>query len=62
MSNDKISDKKKTILDVIKDNPTATIAELAELTGKSQSTISRELKKYQTVGLFYREGSRKNGR
>ena len=47
---------------VIKDNPTATIVQLSELTGKSQSTISRELKEYQTAGLIRREGARKNGR
>jgi predicted HTH transcriptional regulator len=58
----KINEKIKTTLDVIKDNPTATIPILAELTGKSQSTISRELKEYQSAGLLRREGARKNGR
>jgi len=66
MSNDKIigkiNDKIKTTLDIIKDNPAATIPQLAELTGKSQRTISRELKEYQAAGLIYREGARKNGR
>jgi DNA-binding Lrp family transcriptional regulator len=66
MSNEKIigkiNDKTKTTLDVIKDNPTATIVKLSELTGKSQSTISRELKEYQAAGLIRREGARKNGR
>jgi len=36
--------------------------DLAELTGKSQITISRELKSYQDSGLLRREGARKNGR
>jgi predicted HTH transcriptional regulator len=58
----KINEKIKTTLDVIKDNPTATIPKLAELTGKSQSTISRELKEYQNAGLLYREGARKKGK
>ena len=58
LSNDKI----KTTLDVIKDNPTATIPTLAELTGKSQSSISRKLKEYQATGHLLREGARKNGR
>lgn len=58
---DKINDKIKTTLDVIKDNPTATIPRLAELTGKLQSTISRELKEYQAAGLVRREGVRKKG-
>ena len=66
MSNDKIvgkiNEKKKTTLDVIKENPTATIPKLVELTGKSSSTISRELKEYKTAGLIHREGSRKSGR
>jgi len=57
----KINDKIRTTLDVIKDHPTATIAKLAELTGKSQSTISRELKEYQSAGLLRREGARKKG-
>jgi predicted HTH transcriptional regulator len=60
-SNDKIKDKPRTALDVIRENPTATIAELAELAGKSASTISRELKEYQTAGLIKRIGARKNG-
>ncbi|MCL2078465.1 MAG: putative DNA binding domain-containing protein [Oscillospiraceae bacterium] len=58
----KINDKIKTTLDVIRDNPTATIVKLSELTGKSQSTISRELKEYQVAGFIRREGARKNGR
>jgi len=66
MSNDKIigkiNDRTKTTLDVIKSNPNAPIPKLAELTGKSQSTISRELKWYQAAGIIYRDGARKNGR
>jgi len=66
MSNDKINgkinDKIKTTLDFIKENPTATIPKLAELTSKSQRTISRELKEYQAAGIIYREGARKNGK
>ena len=57
----KIRGKVKTTLDVIKDDPTATIVKLSELTSKSQSTISRELKEYQAAGLLRREGSRKKG-
>ena len=66
MSNEKIigkiNEKTKTTLDVIKGSPTATIVKLSEMTGKSQSTISRELKEYQDAGLIRREGARKNGR
>jgi hypothetical protein len=35
----KIKEKPRTTLDVIRENPTATIAELAELAGKSASII-----------------------
>jgi len=66
MSNDKIigkiNDNIKTTLAVIKENPTATIPKLAELTCKSQRTISREIKEYQSAGLIYRDGARKNGK
>jgi predicted HTH transcriptional regulator len=60
--NNKKADKKKSTLEMIKRNPTATIATLAELTGKSAATISRELKEYQAAGLLRREGARKKGR
>jgi predicted HTH transcriptional regulator len=58
----KINDKTRTTLDVVKENPTTTIPALSELTGKSQSTISRELKEYQAAGLLRREDARKKGR
>ena len=61
-SNVRVNDNTKATLDVIKDNPTTTIADIAELTGKSQRTISRELKEYQTAGYLHREGARKTGR
>jgi len=60
--NDKINGKIKSLLEILKNNPTATIPDLVEVTGKSQSTISRELKGYQEAGLLRREGSRKNGK
>jgi len=60
--NDKINGKTKTLLNILKYNPTATIPDLVEVIGKSQSSISRELKEYQEAGLLRREGSRRNGR
>jgi len=60
--NDKINDKISSTLDLLRYNPTATIPDLIEVTGKSQSTISRELKEYQESGLLRREGSKKTGR
>lgn len=62
MTNGKINGKINSILDVLKCNPTATIPELIEATGKSQRTVSRELREYQEAGLLQREGARKNGR
>ena len=54
--------KAKTTLDVLKDNPSATIGYISYITGKSQRTISRELREYQDSGLLYRDGARKNGK
>ena len=59
---EKINDKINSTRDILRGNPTATIPDLAEVTGKSQSTISRELRAYQNAGLLRREGSRKTGR
>ncbi len=56
-----INGKIKSILDVLKTNPDATIPDLVELTGRSQRSISRELKEYQEAGMLRREGARKNG-
>ena len=60
--NGKISGKIKSTLDLLKSTPTMTIPELAEYAGKSQRSISRELREYQDAGLLRREGGRKNGR
>ena len=60
--NGKINDKINSTLDVLKANPTATIPDLAELTGKSQRSVSRELREYQDAGRLRRNGARKNGR
>jgi predicted HTH transcriptional regulator len=59
---DKINDKTKTTLDVIRETPTATTAYISNITGKSQSTVARELKEYQETGLLRREGARKKGK
>lgn len=59
---DKINGKIKSILEILKHNPKATITDLVEITGKSQSTIVREMKSHQQTGLLYRDGSRKNGK
>jgi len=60
--NDKLNDNANAVLEVLKINPTATTDDLIEATGKSQSTIARDLKRYQESGLIHREGSRRNGK
>ena len=62
LPNGKINGRINSILDVLKANPTVNITDLAELTGKSRRTISRELQEHQDAGLLRREGARKNGR
>jgi len=59
--NDRLNGKIKSTLEILKNNPTATTADLVAITGKSQSSIARELKDYQNAGLLRREGSRKSG-
>jgi predicted HTH transcriptional regulator len=56
-----IKERPPTTLDLVKERPTATIPVLAELTGKSQRTITCELNNYQEAGLIHRKGTRKNG-
>ena len=60
--NDKMTGKRNPLLSILKSNPTATIPDIVEATGKSQRTVSRGLKEYQEAGLLRREGSRRSGR
>jgi ATP-dependent DNA helicase RecG len=60
--NGKIKSLKDEIVDILKSNPLATIPNLVESTGKSQRTISRDLKELQEAGKLIREGARKNGK
>ena len=60
-SADKINDKIKATLSIMIKDPQVTIPEIAKLTGKSQSTISREIKACKEAGVLRREGARKNG-
>jgi predicted HTH transcriptional regulator len=56
------TEKARTTLEIIKANPTVTIPGLAEATGKSERSVSRELKEYQDAGLLRRDGSKRYGR
>ena len=60
--NGNINGNINSLLGVLKNNPTATLDDLVEVSGKSKRTVSRELKNYQESGLLHREGSRKNGK
>jgi DeoR/GlpR family transcriptional regulator of sugar metabolism len=60
--NGKIKSLKDEIVDILKSNPLATITDLVEFTGKSQRTISRDLKELQYAGKLIREGARKTGK
>lgn len=52
----------KTVLDIIKENPTVTRDELCAILGKSVSTIYREIDTLKKQGVVVRVGSNKNGR
>ncbi|MCF0214921.1 MAG: winged helix-turn-helix transcriptional regulator, partial [Fibrobacteraceae bacterium] len=49
------------ILEILRENPSATYAELAEITGKNRDTMASHLKKLQENGLVERVGADKNG-
>ena len=50
------------IINVLKNNPTATQKRIAELTGKSERTIKRRTVEMQDKGLISRENGKRNGR
>jgi ATP-dependent DNA helicase RecG len=52
----------KNILEVLKNNPTATQAEIAAVVGKSLRTVKAEIAVLKEKGLLIREGAKKNGR
>jgi predicted HTH transcriptional regulator len=60
--NGKIKSLKDEIVDILKTNPLATMTDLVESTGKSERTISRDLKELQEAGKLSREGARKTGK
>ena len=50
------------LLEIMRDRPTITQAELVAELGVVRSTVSRWIKTLQDNGYLLREGSRKNGR
>ena len=52
----------RSVLDCISSNPDATVAELAEMSGLSTSTVTRRIRQLKDSGAIVREGNRVNGR
>lgn len=51
-----------SVLDAIKKNGDATVAELASMTGLSTSTVTRRIRQLRDSGVIVREGSKAKGR
>lgn len=58
----KLSLEEQAIINVIKNNPTATQKQIAEATGKSERTIKRRTVEMQEKGLISRENGKRNGK
>ena len=58
----KLSERQRTILALISDNPSITLPQLANELSMSESTIRRELDLLQKDSVISRQGSRKSGR
>ena len=55
-------EEEQAIINVIKNNPTATQKQIAEATGKSERTIKRRTVEMQEKGLISRENGKRNGK
>ena len=58
----KLSLEELAIINVLKNNPTVTQKQIAELTGKSERTVKRRTVEMQEKGLICREHGKRNGR
>ena len=58
----KLSLEELAIINVLKNNPTATQKQIAEATGKSERTIKRRTVEMQEMGLISRENGKRNGK
>ena len=56
-----LSEREKSILDLIKNNPAITASELAEKLAVNEKTIKRNITELKEKGILYREGSKKTG-
>ena len=58
----KLSLEELAIINVLKNNPSATQKQIAELTGKSERTVKRRTVEMQEKDLISRENGKRNGR
>ena len=58
----KLSLEELAIINVLKNNPTATQKRIAEETGKSERIIKRRTVEMQVKGLISRENGKRNGK
>lgn len=58
----KLSLEELAIINVLKNNPSATQKHIAEVTGKSERTIKRRTVEMQEKGLISRENGKRDGR
>ena len=55
-------DKKRTIIEIVKDNPEITQNELMEVLSLSRKQVQLEMKALKEAGMLYRSGSNRKGR
>ena len=58
----KLSLEELAIINVLRNDPTATQKQIAEATGKSERTIKRRTVEMQEKGLISRENGKRNGK
>lgn len=56
-----LSDRQKTIIKIVQENPYITQKEMAEKTNVSRQTISKDILHLFNLKIIYRDGSRKKG-
>ena len=56
-----VSERQEKILSMIADDGNLTSQKIAQKTGMSQRTILKDLTQLQTLGIFARDGGRKDG-
>ena len=56
-----VTDREKKIIELVKENPQITLAEISKKIGKSLRTVNSSMKLLQEKGVIERVGSKKNG-